>query len=138
MFRRGCEARRKYFSALPLGGPLCSGGDLNPVLGFCFPLFSMSFAREFPSGWKSVERSGIKIVVFLSSNYLQSFHVFWQLSAFSRESEESQCKAVSSSGNCLIADSRPIALGRPKYWTRTLAGQFPGVGYWPWDAGLWL
>ena len=40
--------------------------------------------------------------------------MFWQLSAFSRESEESQCKAVSSSGNCLIADSRPIApLGGP-------------------------
>jgi hypothetical protein len=22
---------------------LCSGGDLNPILGFCFPLFSMAF-----------------------------------------------------------------------------------------------
>jgi hypothetical protein len=41
------------------------GGDLNPPLGFYFPLFSMSFAREFPSGWQSVEGSGIKIVVFL-------------------------------------------------------------------------
>jgi hypothetical protein len=41
------------------------GGDLNPPLGFYFPLFSMGFPREFPSGWKSVERSGIKIVVFL-------------------------------------------------------------------------
>jgi len=45
--------------------PLCSGRDLNPPLGFYFPLFSMSFAREFPSGWQSVEGSGIKIVVFL-------------------------------------------------------------------------
>src|ERR1700730_3574606 len=27
----------------------------------------------------------------------------------------------------LIADSRPIALWRPKHWPRTLAGQFPGV-----------
>jgi hypothetical protein len=49
---------------------------LNPPLGFYFPLFSMSFAREFPSGWKSAERSRSKIVVFLYSDYLQSFHVF--------------------------------------------------------------
>ena len=42
---------------------MCSGGDLNPPLGFYFPLFSMSFAREFPSGWKSVEMSGSKCVV---------------------------------------------------------------------------
>ena len=41
------------------------GGDLNPPLGFYFPLFSMSFAREFPSGWKTTESSGNKIVVFL-------------------------------------------------------------------------
>jgi hypothetical protein len=47
------------------GFPPLLGGDLNPILGFCFPLFSMSFAREFPSGWNSVERSGIKTVVFL-------------------------------------------------------------------------
>jgi hypothetical protein len=40
-------------------------GGLEPALGFYFPPFSMSFAREFTSGWKSVERSGIKIVVFL-------------------------------------------------------------------------
>jgi hypothetical protein len=29
---------------------LCSGGDLNPLSGFCFPLFSMVFPWEFPSG----------------------------------------------------------------------------------------
>ena len=55
MFRRGCEARSKYFSAWPLGGPLCSGGDLNPILGYCFPLFSMVFPRKLPSG---VENGG--------------------------------------------------------------------------------
>jgi len=44
---------------------LCSGGDLNPFLGFCFPLFSMVFPREFPSGWKTTESSGKKIVVNL-------------------------------------------------------------------------
>ena len=31
-------------------GLLCSGGDLNPILGFCFPLFSMVFPRKLPSG----------------------------------------------------------------------------------------
>jgi hypothetical protein len=30
-------------------------GDLNPILGFCFPLFSIHFPGEFPSG---VETSG--------------------------------------------------------------------------------
>ena len=72
-------AKSDAINELPIGGKsiegvvpcglldflLCSVGDLNPPLGFYFPLFSMSFAREFPSGWKSVERSGIKIVVFL-------------------------------------------------------------------------
>jgi hypothetical protein len=38
--------------------------DLNPILGFCFPLFSMVFPGEFPSGWKSVESSGSKSLVF--------------------------------------------------------------------------
>ena len=28
----------------------CSGGDLNPTLGFYFPLFSRCFPGEFPSG----------------------------------------------------------------------------------------
>jgi hypothetical protein len=39
------------------------GGDLNPFLGFCFPLFSMVFPWEFLSGWKTAESSGKKIVV---------------------------------------------------------------------------
>jgi hypothetical protein len=43
----------------------CSVGDLNPILGFCFPLFSMSFGRELPSEWKTKESSGNKIVVKL-------------------------------------------------------------------------
>ena len=40
MFRRGSEARSKYFSAWPLGGltPLL-GGDLNPILGSIFRYF---------------------------------------------------------------------------------------------------
>ena len=40
------------------------GGDLNPILGFCFPLFSRVFLGEFPSGWKTTESSGNKSVVF--------------------------------------------------------------------------
>ena len=50
MFRRGSEARSKYFIAWPLGGLLLLGGDLTPILGFCFPLFSGVFPSEFPSG----------------------------------------------------------------------------------------
>ena len=41
---------------------LCSEGDLNPILGFCFPLFSMVFPGEFPSGEKTAEGSGSESV----------------------------------------------------------------------------
>jgi hypothetical protein len=39
----------------------CSGGDLNPVSGFCFPLFSMVFPRKLPSGKKMADSGGSKI-----------------------------------------------------------------------------
>ena len=51
---------------------MCSGGDLNPILGFCFPLVSMCFPWEFPSGWKTVESSGSKSLVFFG----QSMYIF--------------------------------------------------------------
>ena len=51
---------------------MCSGG-LNPILGFCFPPFSTCFPAEFPSGWKSTESSGKKIVV----NCSQSTYMFY-------------------------------------------------------------
>src|SRR5262249_30975153 len=31
------------------------GGELNPILGFCFPLFSMVFPGEFPSAQKTAD-----------------------------------------------------------------------------------
>jgi hypothetical protein len=34
---------------------MCSGGDLNPILWFCFPLFSIALPRETAIG---VENSG--------------------------------------------------------------------------------
>ena len=53
----GREARRKYFSAWPLSGLLLLGGDLNPILGFYFPLFS----RVFPGGISiRVENAGFQ------------------------------------------------------------------------------
>ena len=52
---------------------ICSGGDLNPILGFYFPLFSRFFAREFPSRWKSAESSGSKSLVFFG----QSAYIFY-------------------------------------------------------------
>ena len=36
------------------------GGDLNPLSGSSFPLFSWCFPGEFPSEWKTVEDSGSK------------------------------------------------------------------------------
>jgi hypothetical protein len=50
MCRGGEEARSKYFSAWILSELLLLGGDLNPVSGFYFPLFSMVFPRKVPSG----------------------------------------------------------------------------------------
>jgi hypothetical protein len=52
---------------------LCSVGDLNPILGFYFPLFSRCFPREFPSRWKSAESSGSKGLVFFG----ESAHIFY-------------------------------------------------------------
>ena len=34
---------------------MCSGGDLNPISGFCFPLFSMVLPRKSAS---RVENTG--------------------------------------------------------------------------------
>jgi hypothetical protein len=51
------------------------GGDLNPILGSCFPLFSMVYPREVPLGWKVAEKSGSKTVVNCSqSTYTFSTH----------------------------------------------------------------
>ena len=41
---------------------LCSVGDLNPILGFHFPLFSTHCPGKLPLGWKTVESSGSKSV----------------------------------------------------------------------------
>jgi hypothetical protein len=46
---------------------------LNPILGFYFPLFSRVFPREFPSGWKTAESSGKKIVVSLRTKFSAVF-----------------------------------------------------------------
>jgi len=49
------------------------GGDLNPILGFCFPLFSRLLPWKFPSGWKTTESSGDKIVVNCSQSTYKIF-----------------------------------------------------------------
>jgi len=41
---------RKFFKNNHLKVGISARGDLNPVLGFCIPLFSMLFPGEFPSG----------------------------------------------------------------------------------------
>ena len=47
--------RTKRCKLLHIDSHLCSGGDLNPILGFCFPLFSIVLPREIAI---SVENSG--------------------------------------------------------------------------------
>jgi hypothetical protein len=73
VFRRGCEARRKYLSTWTLDGLLLLGGDLNPNLGFYFPLFSMVFPRRLPSGWKMADFSGSKT----AANCCKSTYLFY-------------------------------------------------------------
>ena len=68
----GQEARRKYLSEWTLSGLLLLGGDLNPILGFYFPLFSMVFPRELPSGWKIADFSGSKT----AANCCKSTYIF--------------------------------------------------------------
>ena len=90
----GCDCTRQANSRL-------LGGDLNPIVGFCFPLFSMVFAGEFPSGWKSMESTGSKSLVFFGQpaykvsmccEYCLPFHghcLKWQkVSAYRRGSQD--------------------------------------------------
>ena len=56
----------------PKVGYSCLGGDLNPILGFCFPPFSRVFPRKFPSAWKTVECSGSKT----AANCCKSTYIF--------------------------------------------------------------
>ena len=49
------------------------GGDLNPILGFCFPLFSMVFPGSFHQGrnlWKWAEAKVWSFVADLPTNFL--------------------------------------------------------------------
>jgi hypothetical protein len=55
---------------------LCSGGDLNPLSGFCFPLFSMVFPCGISIRVAICGKEWNQNCSFLSSIYLQSFHVF--------------------------------------------------------------
>ena len=108
MFRRGCEARRKYFSAWPLGGPSARGG-LEPHFRVLFSAIFHAFPlgvsiRVETCGSERKQKCGL-----LWRLYIQSFYVFWSPSAFPRGCEESQYSAVLSQGiiNCGFGASRP-------------------------------
>jgi len=71
---------RKPFKNNHLNAASSARGGLNPILGFYFPLFSMVFPREFPSGWKTAESSGSKSLVFFGQRaYI--FYVRFSLSS---------------------------------------------------------
>jgi hypothetical protein len=94
------------------------GGDLNPILGFCFPLFSRVFPGEFPSAWKTVEGSGRKSVVNCSqSTYIVSarFNISYTFLARGK-------LGITRFRACIIHFRRPA----------------PAVCCRPWEAGLWL
>jgi hypothetical protein len=52
---------------------ISAGGDLNPVLGFCFPLFSIALPRKLPSVWKTAEAAGSKT----AANCCKSTYILW-------------------------------------------------------------
>src|SRR6516164_6135792 len=62
----------------------CSGGDLNPLSGFCFPLFSMVFPGEFPSGEKTAEGSGSEVLQSVASLHTLFLGVLSMFVAFPR------------------------------------------------------
>ena len=100
----------------PAKFPPLRGGGLEPAFRVLFSAifheFRLGISIRVEICGKEWNQNCSFFVVKLLTKFSCVF-VFWQLSAFSRESEESQCKAVSSSGNCLIADSRPPPLGGP-------------------------
>jgi len=52
------------------------GGDLNPILGFCFPLFSMVFPWGISIRVESGGSERKQMCGKLWSIYVQSFYVF--------------------------------------------------------------
>ncbi len=46
------------------------GGDLNPLSGFPFPLFSIALLREIATAWKTVEGSGSKTAASLRTVFV--------------------------------------------------------------------
>ena len=55
---------------------LCSEGDLNPLLGFYFPLFSMVFPWGISIRVAICGKEWNQKCSYLSSIYVQSFYVF--------------------------------------------------------------
>jgi hypothetical protein len=66
---------RHSIGDMPLAG-LVLGGDLNPISGLCFPLFSMAFPREIAIRVESRGFSQKKKCGLLWSIYVQIFYVF--------------------------------------------------------------
>jgi hypothetical protein len=106
--------------------PPLLGGDLNPLSGFCFPLFSMVFPWGFSIRVTICGKERNQNCSFLSSIYLQIFHVFWSLSAFPRGSEESQYNAVLRRTIHLRRQFRPARSGIDKRWRAPYRSTHPG------------
>jgi hypothetical protein len=81
-------------------------GDLNPLSGFYFPLFSMMFPWEFPSGYKAVDSRGRKTVAFCGGSTYKVFICIGR-SAFPRGYQKSQFNGVLSAHRSF---ARPTAI----------------------------
>src|ERR1700730_1471287 len=106
MFRRGCEARSKYFSAWTLAGALPARGGLEPAFRV---LFSAIF-HGFPSGISiRVEICGKEWnqnCSFFVVKLFTKFSCVLAIVCLFTGAEESHCKAVSSSRERLLLTTR--------------------------------
>jgi len=83
-------------------------GGLDPFLGFCLPLFSIVFPREFPSHDKPVEEGGSKSVVFCGQSTYKIFSCVFEISYLKQKGalSEAQRLAFRSKGDREIPDTR--------------------------------
>ena len=116
---------------------MCSGGDLNPILGVCFPLFSVGVSLgNFRQGRKRrilAEEKLWRFVAALHTNFVYVLVVLCLSTGFG----ESQHNALLSKGVIYLRFR-----GRSPWGGQTLAApsaiNSPDVGWRPWNAGLWV
>jgi hypothetical protein len=85
---------------------LCSVGELNPILGFCFPVFSRVIPGRISIWVKPVELGGSKSVVFCGGSTYKVF-ICIDTCTFPRGYQKSQIDAVLSTHHSFAPPTLP-------------------------------